>query len=132
MTNTKILSAVEIQNRLELHRLHKALEGDNLTTVDIEGMCSVMYKMGLSPLTTVRKYLGKYNLKTSVLFIDANNTALCDITKRLKPEVPTLIIYMKEADDGSISNVAIRYYPALRNVDKCIYSHIQFTSVMLK
>ena len=129
---TDELSAIEISNRLELHRFHKALKDDELTFETIEQACCTMYKMGISPVTTIRKYLGKYNLKMKVLYLNADTVKLCDITNKIKEEAPTLIIYLKDASDGTITGVKLKYYPALRSVSQSKYKLINFTRITLK
>jgi hypothetical protein len=117
----------KIVNRLTVHRFHKTLTDSRLNMDVIENMCCTMYKMGISPLTTIRKYLGKYDLSNiKVLFVDANTHRLNEMPVKMDHTRPTILVYLKESQAGP-EIVKLKYYSAIENLRDGKYPLINFT-----
>lgn len=131
--NTTKPECNEVLNKITLHRLNKALKGDEIVIEDIENMCLTMYKMGISPLTTVRKYLGKYDLgNLRALFVSSDTCPLNTLPPNIIQGKPAFLVFLKETKHHDIVAVKIKYYPALSKVSKTKYKAINFTSITLK
>jgi hypothetical protein len=80
-TSTKILSDQEIKNILTLKNFHEALEQDFVSMSALESKCCTDFRLGTSPLTTIRKYFSKYGLEIEVVHRLINNS-----TQKLNPK----------------------------------------------
>jgi hypothetical protein len=125
-TSTKILSDQEIKNILTLKNFHEALEQDFVSMSALESKCCTDFRLGTSPLTTIRKYFSKYGLEIEVVHRLINNS-----TQKLNPKkvrfnkrYPTLIILNYE-NNGITRMVDILYHAGCK-VSQSKYCGIKF------
>ena len=128
MKKVKIISPVEMKNMLLTNRLHEALKDSVLEMSDIEAMCLNMYKMGISPLTTIKKYLGKYDLNNiEVVFVDGERFG-----RGILPPVvvsksqPVLLVILELSADETPVMVKVMYHSTSSKDNVSKYKLINF------
>lgn len=131
MTKVRIIESKEMKLRLTTHNFHKTLTDSGLSMDSIETMCLTMYRMGISPLTTVRKYLGKYDLgHIKVVFVDASKHRLNEFPAKMDYENPAILVFLKESQISGPEIVKLKYYSAMPSLKGNKYPLINFISAV--
>lgn len=123
------MSAAEIKNRITANTLNKVLIDSGLSMDAVENACLTVYRMGQSPLTLLRKYLGKYDLKDiKVVFVDANIHKLNELPSNIDLKQPAMLVFLKESPINGPEIVKLKYYSAISSLSSSKYQRINFIS----
>lgn len=125
MTNTNT-SANELRSNLD--RLHGCMEDDGISTKNLEHYCTVAYRMGVSPISTLRNYVKVNNVNITVQYLETRvwNAGTMDfIRSKVSNKTAPFLLVVALKNNGFAKKVKIYYVSGLVAVKETLYPRLK-------
>ena len=126
-TNTNTNTSAD-ELRSTLNRLHAYMEDDAISTKNWEHYATVAYRMGVSPISTLRNYMKVNNVDITVQYLETRvwNAGTMDfIRSKVSNKTAPLLLVVALKSNGFTKKVKVYYVSGLCAVKETLYPRLK-------